>query len=130
MVIGLAAGALVSIGLDFFLETVPPLGGMTWIILALIIAIALGVFFVLKRTSVAKGQPLEDERSKKIKALAGYYGYIASMYYVLGLMFFGGTDNSSLLSRRVLIISMLGMAFFFVAFWVYLSQQADVELPE
>jgi hypothetical protein len=52
------------------------------------------------------------------------------MYYVLGLMFFGGTDNSALLSRHVLIVIMLGMAFFFVAFWVYLSQQADVELPE
>ena len=128
MMIGLAAGALVSFGLDLLPSIVPPVNGMVWLVLVGVIAIALGAF-LLKRKSLGGKEPWEDERSKKIKALAGYYSFMASIYFILGMMFFGALDGN-ILSRHLVIVIMLAMLGFFIGFWLFLSRQADVELPE
>ena len=130
MVLGIAAGALVSFGVAVGLDMLPPIGVMPWLILGAVTVIALAAVLLLKKKGQAKGQPWEDERSKKIKALAGYYSYMTSLYYILGFMLFGGVMDERILARHMVVIIMLGMAFFFAAFYLYFSRQADVELPE
>jgi hypothetical protein len=134
MVLGLAAGALVSVGLKAGTGMAPALEGGVWLYTSLAVAILvagfLGVFLWRKRADLKKGQPADDERSSKIKAMAGYYAFMSSLYFVLGLMFFGGVEEGLLLSRHAIVIVMLGMAGFFLGFWTYLNGKADVELPE
>jgi hypothetical protein len=59
------------------------------ILLPAILIIAILIFRINQiGEGVKSGVPLDDELSTRIKERAGYYTYISTMYFVLGLMWY------------------------------------------
>lgn len=57
------------------------------IILLLILAFIVPLLIRMRR-DIKLGLPIEDERSKRITVLAGYYAFLVSIYVWLGIMSF------------------------------------------
>jgi len=75
------------------------------------------------RDNIRLGLPMEDERSKGIKVLAGYYAFMVSLYLWLGIMMFGEhfTVDSAVAA------AILGSAVTFGLAYVFLSRNSKVE---
>lgn len=58
-----------------------------WFVLIVVLAFMIP-FLVRLRRDIQSGLPVEDERSKRIKSLAGYYSFLISIYLWLVIMFF------------------------------------------
>jgi hypothetical protein len=103
-------------------------------ILSIIIAVVILVLgaSVLKRkyTSVKQGDPFEDERSRKIMVLAGYYTFLISIWFLLFLSW--ATDEWKIIQFRdvsqALGLSILGMAVIFGLTWLWISIRAKTDL--
>ncbi len=84
----------------------------------LIIIIGFGLFVSISRfKSEKKGQPAEDELSKKLLTKASSISFYGSLYYLLILMYIGdktGFENHSLMG-----LGIIGMAVLFVISWLY-----------
>ena len=60
---------------------------LQFIILLLLLAFLVPLLIRMRR-DIKRGLPIEDERSKRIAFLAGYYAYLVSIYLWLGIMYF------------------------------------------
>jgi len=57
-------------------------------VILLLLFVFLVPLMIRMRRDIKLGLPIEDERSKKITFLAGYYAYLVSIYLWLGIMYF------------------------------------------
>ncbi len=123
---------LVVCTLILFAVTIIRNGNLVVGAISIVIAIILLVFAVsiLKRqyNAVKKGFPYQDERSKKIMVLAGYYTFLISIWYLLIL----GWASESLIQFRdpsqALGIGILGMAIIFGLCWLWVSKKGKENL--
>lgn len=98
---------------------------------SIIIAVVILVFAmsILKRqyTAVKKGFPYQDERSKKIMVLAGYYTFLISIWYLLILSWASESIIQFRDVSQALGMGILGMAIIFGLSWLWVSRKGDVE---
>jgi uncharacterized membrane protein len=92
-----------------------------------IIVLAIGMLLQLRR-NIKSGLPMEDERSKRVKAYAGYYTYLVSLYLLLGLMFYSllGVDVFGVPELTVtgtIMLVLIAMLAIFCSFWMYFTRR-------
>lgn len=116
----LAALVLVSTGLWFFSGTnrlnLADFAGLGVIILV----VGFAVFIGFKKFSSAKrGEPAEDELSKKVLQKTAALSYYISLYLWLVLAYF--SDKTKIETHTVFAIGILGMAITFALCWVFFN---------
>jgi uncharacterized membrane protein len=96
--------------------------------LIIVIALTIVVFFFgyTKRElkSVKEGFPVEDERSNKVRTLAGYKAFLISIYWILLIGW--ASSNEWIQFRDVSQASgagILGMAIIFGLCWLYYNRK-------
>lgn len=117
MVFIVAAIALATAGLWFFSarESFIPFDLLGFGIVIIVVGFA--VFVGLKRYSSAKrGEPTEDEMSKKVLLRTAAMSYYVSLYLWLGILFI--KDKVSLETEELLGAGILGMALSFGICWL------------
>ena len=83
----------------------------------ILIIIAFGFYFGFSRIkSEKRGEPAEDELSKKILQKASSISFYVSLYIWLGVMYF--SDKTKLETHTLIGTGILGMAIVFCACWV------------
>jgi len=107
--------------------------GFAPMIIAAVILI-LGIIFIKRQySSVKKGFPFEDERSKKVMVLAGYYAFLSSIWFFLILAWmsndgaigsFGFRDVSQAFG-----VGIFGMAIIFGICWMWVNKFANLDNP-
>ncbi len=84
----------------------------------LILIIGIGIYFGISRIkSERKGQPAEDELSKKLLTKASSVSFYLSLYYLLILGYLSNKIN--LENHTLLGIGIIGMAFLLVVSWIF-----------
>lgn len=96
---------------------------------ALIIALIIVVFgwklIKSKYQSLKRGEPLKDERSRKLETKAGAYAFYIGIYWLLGLSMAIDFFHLSIPASSVLGVGIAGMAIIFgLAYW-YLSRKGE-----
>ena len=103
-------------------------------IVVLIISVAMMIIaiwiFRKESKNVKAGLPLEDERSKQIKQKAAAYSYYASIYYLLGLMWYNIIAQNFLSLPRMdteaaLGVGIGGIIILFFVIWLIVSKRGD-----
>lgn len=96
------------------------------------VVLAVGIIWILgrEREKIKKGLPMEDERSKRVKERAGFYAFIAGVWFNLGLLWYNSLiveefGVPELITRHALSASILAMAIFFFIFWWYLNRKGE-----
>jgi hypothetical protein len=114
----LAIFVLISIGIWFFLQKSTVSSPELFQSPILIVIIGFGVFIGVSRfKSVRKGEPAEDELSKKLLTKASSFSFYATLYWLLILMYL--SDRIKLETHSILGIGILGMAVLFVLSWIF-----------
>jgi peptidoglycan/LPS O-acetylase OafA/YrhL len=116
----LAAVVLITVGFWFFkisakltLVDITSFG-------VIILVIAFAVFLGFKRLSSAKrGEPVEDELSKKVMQKTAALSYYISLYLWLIVMYI--QDKVHLETHVILAIGILGMAVTFAICWLFFN---------
>jgi len=116
----LAALVLITVGFWFFkvsakltLVDITSLG-------VIILVIAFAVFLGFKRLGSAKrGEPVEDELSKKVMQKTAALSYYISLYLWLIVMYI--QDKVHLETHVILAIGILGMAVTFAICWLFFN---------
>ena len=77
---------------------------------------------------VRSGLPMQDEMSQRIKERAGYLTSMASIYFVLGLMFYHGFlvedyGFPGLVVRHAMMVTLMFMLAVFGLAWLLLSRR-------
>ena len=102
--------------------------GFAPMIIAAIIFIFGIVFIKRQYSSVKKGEPYEDERSRKVLVLTGYYAFLASLWYILILGW--GSSNGWFQFEDVSQatgIGVIGMAVIFGISWLWVNLKGKVD---
>lgn len=96
------------------------------------VVLAVGIIWILgrEREKIKKGLPMEDERSKRVKERAGFYAFIAGVWFNLGLLWYNSLiveefGVPELITRHALSASILAMAIFFFIFWWYFNRKGE-----
>jgi len=115
-------GALVLIATGFWIfsgsSPVEPAEIINLVVIILVVAFAL--FFGYKRfTSIKKGEPVEDEMSKKIMQKTSSLSYYISLYWWLAIMYF--SDRLKFEIHTIIGTGILGMAVVFAVCWLVLN---------
>ena len=101
--------------------------GIGSIIIAATILI-FAIFFIKRRyTSVKKGFPAEDERSRKVMLLAGYKTFLISIWYLLILAWASDEYIKFRDPSQALGMGILGMAIIFGLCWLWVNKSGKVE---
>lgn len=88
--------------------------------LVLIIVIGFALFIGIKRlSSIKRGEPIEDELSKKIMVKTSSVSYYFSIYLWLIIMYY--SDKTTLENHTLIGIGILGMAIIFAVAWVVIQ---------
>ena len=83
----------------------------------IILVVGFAVFVGLKKLSSAKrGEPAEDELSKKVMQKTASLSYYVSLYLWLALSYF--SDKMKLETHTIIAIGILGMAITFAVCWI------------
>ncbi|MDD4902317.1 MAG: DUF2178 domain-containing protein [Patescibacteria group bacterium] len=92
--------------------------GLGVLVIALIVA-AFGFRFIkIKYNSLKQGEPLKDERSRKLETKAGAYAFYIGIYWLLGLSLAIDFFHLSIPADSVPSIGIAGMAIIFgLAYW-------------
>lgn len=117
LVFVIAALVLITCGIWFFSGSAgfTPLNLFNFGVIFLVLGFA--VYFGFKKlTSAKKGEPAEDELSKKITQKTAAMTYYISLYLWLALMYF--SDKINLETHSVIGIGILGMAITFAICWL------------
>jgi uncharacterized membrane protein len=122
-------GILLSITLVLFAITAGiKRGNFLGASLIIVIALTIVVFFIgytrRELKSVKEGFPVEDERSNKVKILAGYTAFLISIYWLLILGW--ASSNEWIQFRDVSQATgagILGMAIIFGLCWLYYNKR-------
>ena len=112
-------GALVLIATGFWIFSGPspvePAEIVNLVVIVLVVVFAL--FFGYKRfTSIKKGEPVEDEMSKKIMQKTSSLSYYISIYWWLAIMYF--SDRLKFEMHTIIGTGILGMAVIFTVCWL------------
>jgi peptidoglycan/LPS O-acetylase OafA/YrhL len=112
-------GALVLITAGFWIfsgsSPVEPAEIVNLVVIVLVVVFAL--FFGYKRfTSIKKGEPAEDEMSKKIMQRTASLSYYISLYWWLAIMYF--SDRLKFEMHTIIGTGILGMAVIFTVCWL------------
>ncbi len=84
----------------------------------IIVLVAFALLFGIRRLrSERKGEPAEDELSKKIMQKAAATSYYISLYWLLVLAYL--SDNSEMETGSLIGTGILGMAIIFALCWFY-----------
>jgi peptidoglycan/LPS O-acetylase OafA/YrhL len=116
----LAAMVLILTGLWFFSSSnkLSPADFMGFGIIILVVGFA--VFVGLKKlTSAKRGEPAEDELSKKVMQKTAALSYYISIYLWLALSYF--SDKINLETHSIIAIGILGMAITFAICWIFFN---------
>jgi peptidoglycan/LPS O-acetylase OafA/YrhL len=116
----LAAMVVVSTALWFFSKsnkiTASDIAGLGVIILV----VGFAVFIGYKRlTSAKRGEPAEDELSKKVMLKTSSLSFYISLYLWLVIMYF--SDKLKLETHTIIGAGILGMAVTFAICWIYFN---------
>ena len=116
----LAAMVVVSTALWFFSKsnkiTAADIAGLGVIILV----VGFAVFIGYKRvTSAKRGEPAEDELSKKVMLKTSSLSFYISLYLWLVIMYF--SDKLKLETHTIIGAGILGMAVTFAICWIYFN---------
>ena len=96
--------------------------------------IVLGALFIVRKklSAVKKGLPTRDEMERRVSHKAGYYAFIASIWFSLAVMFYAGIGVEeyslpALLPRHypALIVAFTGLVF--VVSYLWLDWKGSVE---
>jgi hypothetical protein len=99
-------------------KTISLTAAMQFIILLIVVGLAL--FIGVKRlTSYKRGEPAEDELSKKIQLKTASVSFYISIYLWLFIMFF--SDRLTLENHTLIGIGIAGMALVYVLSWIIIS---------
>ena len=83
----------------------------------IVIVVLFALFFGYKRLSSArKGEPIEDELSKKVMQKTSSLSYYISLYLWLALMYFSEKLNYE--AHTIIGAGILGMAIVFAVCWI------------
>ena len=83
----------------------------------ILVVLGFAVFIGIKRFSSAKrGEPIEDELSKKILVKASSISFYVSIYLWLVIMYY--SDKTPLENHTLIGLGILGMALIFAITWV------------
>jgi peptidoglycan/LPS O-acetylase OafA/YrhL len=86
----------------------------------IILVVGFAVFIGYKRlTSAKRGEPAEDELSKKVLQKTASLSYYISLYIWLFMMYI--QDKINLETHSILAIGMLGMAVTFAICWLIIN---------
>jgi len=99
--------------------------GLGGLIIALIIAVFGYKLLKSKYHSLKQGEPLKDERSKKIETKAGAYTFYIGIYWLLGLGIAIDTFQLNIPASSVPGMGIAGLAIIFgLAYW-YLDKKGE-----
>ena len=88
--------------------------------LVLIVVIGFALFIGIKRiSSFKRGEPIEDELSKKILVKAASVSYYISIYLWLIIMYY--SDKTTLENHTLIGTGILGMAIIFAVTWLVIQ---------
>ncbi len=123
IMVGVLALLLLTVvfwGLQTYRRTDASLGQISfqWFILVLLLVFIVPLLVSMRR-DIKQGLPIEDERSRRNKFLAGYYAYLVSIYLWLAIMFF---DKYFTVDSAV-AAAMLGSAVTFGVAYAILSRK-------
>ena len=86
----------------------------------IILVVCFAVFLGYKRlNSVRRGEPSEDELSKKVLQKTAAWSYYLSLYFWLALMYF--SDKTKLETHSIIGIGIMGMAVVFAICWLIIN---------
>lgn len=84
------------------------------------LVLAFSAFILFKRVaSLSRGEPIEDELSKKIMQKTSSISYYVSLYWWLFVMYI--SDSAGMETHTVIGLGILGMAIIFVLSWGLIS---------
>jgi peptidoglycan/LPS O-acetylase OafA/YrhL len=115
----LAALVLLTVGLWISSSTeLKPMDLVTFGIIIIVVAFA--VFVGFKRlSSTRRGEPAEDELSKKVMQKTSSLSYYISLYLWLAIMYF--SDRFKYETHTVIGAGILGMAITFAICWIVIN---------
>ncbi len=128
------AALLVLFWISIFLNEMRNGIDMTFVIVTLIplIAIIAILFMFVKRhsDSVKSGMPLKDERTLMLEGRAGHYTFIATMWFLVGLMWYETfirdfVELPEILGRHIVIIVLLFMAVAYGSLRFYFGKKGE-----
>jgi len=86
----------------------------------ILVVVLFALFFGYKRlTSARRGEPVEDELTKKVMQRTAAYSYYISLYFWVFLLFI--KDRITLDQEQLLGTGILGMAIIFAIVWLILN---------
>jgi hypothetical protein len=84
----------------------------------ILILVGFALYLVISRLkSERRGEPAEDELSKKMQQKASSLSYYISIYMWLAVSYY--SDKTTLHTHTLIGAGILGMAIIFFAFWLY-----------
>jgi len=112
----IAALVLITTGLWIFSghSEIKPAELISLGVIALVVVFALFVGYK-RLTSVKKGEPAEDEMSKKVMHKTSSMSYYISLYWWLAIMYF--SDKLKFETHTIIGAGILGMAVIFAVCW-------------
>ncbi len=126
----LVAGIIAFLGYVFLVEGREGLSpiSLIWLLVPAVMVILI-LILTLKRISsgVKSGLPLDDEMSRRIKDRAGYLSFLATLWFMIGMMWYHSfmeeLNLPVILARHIVIIVLIfSLAAFGVA-WLILSRR-------
>ena len=102
------------------------LGSFGSAVIAVILVAFLVPAVINRHKSIKKGFPIEDERSYKVKVIAGYKTFLISIYWLLFLSFMN--DKFQLEGHSLVGLGILGMSLIFGAAWLYYNNKPELPI--
>jgi peptidoglycan/LPS O-acetylase OafA/YrhL len=116
LVFVLAALVLLTVGLWIFSSTeLKPMDLVSFGVIIIVVAFAVFVGFK-KLSSARRGEPAEDELSKKVMQNTASLSYYISLYLWLAIMYF--SDKFNYETHTFIAAGILGMAITFAICWL------------
>ena len=113
----IAAMVLIATGFWIFSGSSPVEPAELSSLVVIVLVVAFALFVGYKRlTSVKKGEPAEDEMSKKIMQKTSSLSYYISLYWWLAIMYF--SDRIKFEMHTIIGAGILGMAVIFAVCWL------------
>lgn len=105
-------------------------GNLLALTIPLLVVFFMAFFIIRRYKDIKQGMPFEDERSKKVIALAAAKSFYFALYWLLAISWFEEFFASKLFSGETLTASqtvgggIAGMAIAFFIFWFYYNKKA------
>lgn len=98
-------------------------------VLIVVIAIAFGIKTFMKLKEKKKGFATEDERSRKVKLIAGAKSFQASIWYLLILMWVVNVFGILKIGmEQIFGVAILGMGLIFGVYWLIINKKENLDM--